>query len=66
MTVKRGGRIGANATILPGKIIGQDAVVGAGTVVTKNVADRKVVVGIPGIIFGETPHDQLLSEQNWD
>jgi UDP-2-acetamido-3-amino-2,3-dideoxy-glucuronate N-acetyltransferase len=66
VTVKRGGRIGANATILPGKVIGEDAVVGAGTVVTKNVADRKVVVGVPGIIFGETPKEQLLSEQNWD
>jgi UDP-2-acetamido-3-amino-2,3-dideoxy-glucuronate N-acetyltransferase len=66
VTVKEGGRIGANATILPGKIIGEDAVVGAGTLVTKDVPDKNVVVGVPGRKFGETPKEQLLSEQGWE
>jgi UDP-2-acetamido-3-amino-2,3-dideoxy-glucuronate N-acetyltransferase len=64
--VKQGGRIGANATILPGKTIGKDAVVGAGAVVTKDVPDRRVVVGAPARDFGATPESQLLENQNWD
>lgn len=45
--VRQGASIGANATILPGVIIGQGAMVGAGCVVTKNVADFSVVAGNP-------------------
>lgn len=45
--IKRGARIGANSTILPGIIVGEDAVVGAGSVVTKDVEPREVVVGMP-------------------
>jgi len=37
VTIKKGGRIGGNAVILPGKVIGEDAVVGAGSVVTRDV-----------------------------
>ena len=51
VTVKKRGRIGVNATILPGKVIGEDAFVGAGSVVTKDVEPGKVVVGIPGREF---------------
>ncbi len=49
--VKRGASIGANATILPGIIIGADAMVGAGAVVTSNVPDRAVVVGNPARVI---------------
>ncbi len=66
VTVKLGGRIGANAIILPGKIIGEDAVVGAGSVVTADVPDRRVFVGVPARQFGHTPEDQLLENQGWD
>lgn len=45
--VRRGASIGANATILPGLIIGEGAMVGAGAVVTKDVPDYAVVVGNP-------------------
>lgn len=45
--VKSLARIGANATILPGIIIGRNSLVGAGSVVTKNVPDNSVVVGNP-------------------
>ena len=40
-------RIGANATLLPGVVIGRGAVVGAGAVVTRDVAADVVVVGNP-------------------
>jgi len=45
--VKKGASIGAGATILCGLTIGEFAVVGAGSVVTKNIPDRAIVVGNP-------------------
>ena len=45
--IKRGARIGANATILSGINIGENAIVGAGAVVNKDVAREDVVVGNP-------------------
>jgi UDP-2-acetamido-3-amino-2,3-dideoxy-glucuronate N-acetyltransferase len=45
--VKRGAAIGSNATILPGITIGEGALVGAGAVVTRDVADGATVVGNP-------------------
>lgn len=45
--VEKGASIGANATILPGLIIGEYSLVGAGAVVTKNIAAYTVVVGNP-------------------
>jgi acetyltransferase-like isoleucine patch superfamily enzyme len=50
--VKRGASIGANATILAGLTIGEDAMVGAGAVVTHSVPDRAIVVGNPARIRG--------------
>lgn len=47
-TIKRGARIGANATILPGVMVGEGAVIGSGTVVTKNVKPGSIIVGNPG------------------
>lgn len=45
--VRRGASIGAGATVLPGVEIGVDAMVGAGTVVSRNIPARAVVVGNP-------------------
>jgi len=66
VTVRRGGRIGANATILPGKEIGPDGVVGAGAVVTKNVTGGQVVIGSPARYYSATPEEQLLEKQGWE
>jgi len=49
--VKRGASIGANCVILPGLTIGEYALVGAGSVVTKNVPDHAVVAGNPGRVI---------------
>ena len=49
--VRKGASIGANATILPGVVIGIGAMVGAGAVVTKNVPDHLTVVGNPAKIL---------------
>lgn len=45
--VKQGASIGSGATILPRLTIGEDAIVGAGSVVTRDVAPRTIVVGNP-------------------
>lgn len=45
--VKQGARIGVNVTLLPGVVIGKGALVGAGSVVTKDVPDGAVVIGNP-------------------
>jgi UDP-2-acetamido-3-amino-2,3-dideoxy-glucuronate N-acetyltransferase len=50
--VKRRASIGSNATILPGVTIGENAIVGAGAVVTRDVPDRATVVGVPARVVG--------------
>ena len=45
--IKKGASIGANATILCGITIGENAMIGAGSVVTKDVPDREVWIGNP-------------------
>lgn len=54
VTLKRGSSIGANVTLLPGVTIGVEAMVGAGSVVTKDVPDYAVVVGNPAKILRYT------------
>lgn len=49
--IKKGASIGANATILPSIIIGTNAMIGAGAVVTKDVPDNAVVVGNPAKVI---------------
>ena len=46
-TIKRGAKIGINATILPGVIIGENALIGAGSVVTKDIPPKAVAYGNP-------------------
>jgi UDP-2-acetamido-3-amino-2,3-dideoxy-glucuronate N-acetyltransferase len=63
VTVKRGGRIGLNATILPGKVIGEDSQVAAGAVVTRDTPSKKIVLGVPAKAWRDVPEDQLLENQ---
>ncbi|MBP1688532.1 MAG: transferase hexapeptide repeat protein, partial [Deltaproteobacteria bacterium] len=48
--VKRGASIGTSSTILCGVTIGENAIVGAGSVVTKDVPANAVVAGVPARI----------------
>lgn len=50
--VENGASIGANATLLPGVVIGAGALVGAGSVVTRSVGPGDVVVGNPARVVG--------------
>lgn len=61
-TIKCGARIGINVTILPGVVIGESVLVGAGTVVTKDVPNKAVFYGNPGRVAKSVdeiscPHD---------
>jgi len=49
--VKRGVSIGSSATILCGVTIGQNVIVGAGSVVTKDVPDNVIIAGVPAKII---------------
>lgn len=50
--VKEGASIGANATIVCGITLGKNCMIGAGAVVTKDVPDYALVVGVPGRVVG--------------
>jgi acetyltransferase-like isoleucine patch superfamily enzyme len=62
-TIRRGARIGGGAILLPGVEIGEEAFVGAGAVVTKDVDARRVVVGNPARVMRPVPEDELLENQ---
>ncbi len=51
--MKKGCSIGANATVLPGIVIGENAMVGAGAVVTNDVPDFALVYGNPARVMGK-------------
>ena len=65
VTIRRGGRVGAGAVLLPGVTIGADGLVAAGSVVTRDVPPRMVVMGRPAKPWREVPVEQLLDNQGW-
>ena len=59
-TIRRGARVGGGAVLCPGVQIGEDAFVGAGAVVVRDVPPRVVVVGNPARVLREVPPEELL------
>jgi acetyltransferase-like isoleucine patch superfamily enzyme len=59
-TIRRGARVGGGAILCPGIEIGEDAFVGAGAVVTKDVPPRVVVIGNPARVLRDVAEDELL------
>jgi acetyltransferase-like isoleucine patch superfamily enzyme len=49
--VRRNASIGSNATLLPGIVVGEGALIGAGAVVTRDVPDYAVVAGVPAAVI---------------
>jgi acetyltransferase-like isoleucine patch superfamily enzyme len=59
-TIRRGARIGGGAVLCPGVEVGEEAFVGAGAVVVRDVPARTVVVGNPARELREVPPEELL------
>jgi acetyltransferase-like isoleucine patch superfamily enzyme len=59
-TLRRACRIGGGAVLTPGVEVGEEAFVGAGAVVTRDVAPRAIVYGVPAIVRGEVADEELL------
>ncbi|MFN2467335.1 MAG: acyltransferase [Gaiellaceae bacterium] len=59
-TIRRGARVGGGAVLCPGVEIGEEAFVGAGAVVVRDVAARTVVVGNPARVLREVAPEELL------
>ncbi|WP_406536669.1 acyltransferase [Methanobrevibacter sp.] len=57
--IKKGAWIGAGASILPGVTIGKYAIVGAGAIVTRDVGDYEVAVGVPAKIVKTLDKDKF-------
>lgn len=63
VTIKRGGRIGAGAIVLPGKVVQEEGFAAAGALITKDIPNKKIVMGSPARIIKDVPQDQLLENQ---
>jgi acetyltransferase-like isoleucine patch superfamily enzyme len=59
-TIRRGARVGGGAVLLPGIEVGEEAFVGAGAVVTKDVPPKTIVYGNPARPVRDVPEAELL------
>ncbi|MCL2504494.1 MAG: N-acetyltransferase [Coriobacteriia bacterium] len=61
--IRRGARIGGGAHILPGIEIGEEAFVATGSVITRDIEPRMLVMGVPAKPVRPIPDDELLENQ---
>ncbi len=59
--IKRFATIGSGANLLPNVTIGENSIVGANAVVTKDVPDKKVVMGVPAKVIRDVTDDEARS-----
>jgi len=59
-TIRRGARVGGGAVLLPGIEIGEEAFIGAGAVVVRDVEPRTLMVGNPARRLRDVPEEELL------
>ncbi|MGH2931078.1 MAG: acyltransferase, partial [Solirubrobacteraceae bacterium] len=59
-TLRRACRVGGGVVLTPGTVIGEEAFIAAGAVVTRDVADREVVLGVPGRPVRRVGDEDLL------
>jgi len=62
-TIRRGARIGGGALLLPRVEIGEEAFVAAGSIVTRDVPARTLVMGSPARVVRDVPDEELLKNQ---
>ena len=58
--ILRAARVGGGSVLMPGITIGENALVGSGTVVTKDVPDKAIVVGNPARVIGWVPDSEII------
>ena len=58
--VRRAARLGGAVVLVPGVEVGEEAFVGAGAVVTRDIEPREVVFGVPARLRGRVADDQLI------
>ena len=58
--ILRAARIGGGSILCPGVTVGENAVVGAGSVVTRDVPDRIIVAGNPAVAIGSVPDSEII------
>lgn len=63
VTIKKGGRIGVQATILPGRTVAEDSLVAAGSVLTCDTQVKKIHMGSPARVIRDVPVEQWLENQ---
>lgn len=62
-TIRHGARIGANAVLLPGVVVGREAFVAAAAVVTRDVPEGKLVMGVPARVVRDVPENEFVENQ---
>ncbi len=62
-TIKRGARVGANTTLLPGITVGRESFVAAGSIVTRDVPDGTLVMGSPARPVRAVPEREFVDRQ---
>jgi UDP-2-acetamido-3-amino-2,3-dideoxy-glucuronate N-acetyltransferase len=58
--ILRAARIGGGCILCPGVTVGENALVGAGSVVTRDVPDRMIVAGNPAVTIGSVPDNEII------
>jgi len=58
--ILRAARVGGGSVLMPGITVGENALVGSGAVVTKDVPDKAIVVGNPARIIGWVPPEEII------
>jgi len=63
VTFEKGARAGVNATVLPGRVVGEDAMIAAGAVLTRDAPGGRILAGVPARDLRAVPDRQLLENQ---
>ncbi len=63
IVIEKGARVGGATVINPGVVIGQEALVGSGSVVTKSIPAFAIAYGVPAKVAGEVPPEDRI---DWD
>ncbi|SEN84552.1 acyltransferase [Bradyrhizobium sp. OK095] len=58
--ILRAARVGGGSALCPNVVIGENALVGAGSVVTRDVPDRAIVAGNPAVVIGRVPENEII------